>query len=69
MKQAAMERLPGISFMVDEESNRIVIVLDREKYGQAWEDFYDSLLLSLSEKEETLSLDEFKTQMQAEERL
>ena len=69
MAGGIQERLPGISFMVDEETNRIIIVLDKEKYGEAWEDFYDGLLLSVSDGEETLTLEELKAELKAEGKL
>ncbi len=58
-----MESLPGITFTVDDENNRVIIVLDKEKYAEIWEDFYDGLLLSLTDKEETISLAEVKAQL------
>ncbi|MEM6764769.1 MAG: hypothetical protein AAF655_07585, partial [Bacteroidota bacterium] len=66
MAKKELEKLPGISFMVDEETNRIVIVLDQDKYGEAWQDFYDGLLLEMTDREEIVTLEELKAEYKAE---
>ena len=69
MAKVALERLPGISYMVDEETNRIVIVLDKEKYGEAWEDFYDGLISELRKDEPTITIEKLKAELKAEGKL
>jgi len=69
MAEMTLERLPGISYMVDEESNRIIIVLDKEKYGEAWEDFYDGLISELRKDEPTITIEELKAELKAEGKL
>jgi hypothetical protein len=34
----------GIAFMVDERGRKTAAVIDLQRHGRAWEDFYDTLL-------------------------
>jgi hypothetical protein len=36
--------MEGIQFVVNEKGDRKAVVIDLEKHGQLWEDFYDTLL-------------------------
>ena len=36
--------LKGIHFVVDESGEKVAVQIDLKKYGNLWEDFYDTLL-------------------------
>ena len=36
--------LKGIHFVVDERGQKTAVQIDLKKYGELWEDFYDSLI-------------------------
>lgn len=35
--------MEGIRFVTNDEGKRVAVIIDLEKYGNLWEDFYDSL--------------------------
>jgi hypothetical protein len=35
--------MEGIRFVTNDEGKRVAVIIDLEKYGDVWEDFYDSL--------------------------
>jgi hypothetical protein len=35
--------MEGIRFVTNDEGKRVAVIIDLEKYGDLWEDFYDSL--------------------------
>lgn len=37
--------MSGIAFMVDERGRKTAAVIDLQRHGRAWEDFYDALLV------------------------
>jgi hypothetical protein len=36
--------MEGIQFVIDERGDKKAVLIDLQKYGELWEDFYDSLL-------------------------
>ncbi len=36
--------MEGIHFVTDDKGKRVAVLVDLEKYGQEWEDFYDQLI-------------------------
>jgi hypothetical protein len=55
--------MQGINFIIDEQSNKIAVVIDLEKYGELWEDFYDNLLATQRKDEPRESLESVKTSL------
>lgn len=47
----------GISFVIDNEGKKTSVLIDLEKHGELWEDFYDALVVRSRKKEprETLA--------------
>jgi len=35
--------MEGIQFVTNDKDQRIAVTIDLRKYGELWEDFYDSL--------------------------
>ncbi len=36
--------MKGINFVLDDKGQKVAVMLDLKKYGELWEDIYDSLL-------------------------
>lgn len=61
-----MEQLPGITYTTDRKNNRIVVVMDMERYGELWQDMYDGIIAEMRKGEPVLTLDQLKNQLKAE---
>lgn len=50
--------MQGIQYVTNDKGQRVAVMIDLKKYGELWEDFYDSLTARLRAKEprETLEL-------------
>jgi hypothetical protein len=44
MKNAQMNELEGIRFVVDASGDKVAVLIDLKQYGELWEDFYDTIL-------------------------
>ena len=45
----------GIQFLVDENGEKIAVLLDLQEWGDLWEDFYDILVSRSRAAEETVA--------------
>ncbi|HEY3763406.1 MAG TPA: hypothetical protein VGN23_16795 [Verrucomicrobiae bacterium] len=52
--------MSGIAFMVDERGRKTAAVIDLQRHGRAWEDFYDTLLVESRRKEPRESFESVK---------
>jgi hypothetical protein len=50
----------GVEFLVDDEGRKKAVLIDLKKYGEIWEDFYDTLRVKERESEPRESLEEVK---------
>lgn len=50
--------LEGIQFVVNTQSKKVAVLIDLEKYGELWEDFYDKLIAEQWVSEPRKSLEE-----------
>ncbi|MCK5719370.1 MAG: hypothetical protein KAH84_05390 [Thiomargarita sp.] len=55
--------MQGINFIVNDQQKQIAVVIDLEKYGKLWEDFYDNMLAKQRKDEPRESLDDFKAEL------
>ncbi len=55
--------MQGISFIVDEQKQKIAVVIDLKNYGELWEDFYDTLLAAQRKDEPREPLADFKAEL------
>ncbi|MGH7976074.1 MAG: hypothetical protein ACREDS_01065 [Limisphaerales bacterium] len=55
--------MSGIAFMVDERGRRTAAVIDLQRHGRAWEDFYDTLLAESRAHEPRESLESVKRRL------
>lgn len=61
--------MEGIQFVVDENGDKIGVLIDLKKYGELWEDFYDGLIANLRAEEPRESLAEVKKSLQQQGKL
>ena len=49
--------MEGIQFVTNDKGQKVAVMIDLRKYGELWEDFYDSLTARLraNEPRETLA--------------
>ncbi len=52
--------MEGIRFLIDEQGEKTAVQIDLVKYGEFWEDIYDSLIAQERQSEPRESLDEVK---------
>jgi PHD/YefM family antitoxin component YafN of YafNO toxin-antitoxin module len=59
----------GINFIVDGQQKQVAVVIDLDKYGQLWEDFYDNILAIQRQDESRESLSNFKAELLQQHKL
>jgi len=52
--------MKGIEFLVDDFGKKRVVLIDLERWGDLWEDFYDVLASESRKKEPTVFCSELK---------
>lgn len=55
--------MEGIQFVTNDKGERVVVQIDLRKYGDLWEDVYDSLMARNRAKEPRESLDSVKARL------
>lgn len=50
--------MKGIHYVTDDKNKRVVVQIDLRKYGELWEDFYDSMIADLRKDEDKTPLEE-----------
>jgi hypothetical protein len=55
--------MKGINFIVDEQKQKIAVVIDLKNYGELWEDFYDVLLAEQRKDEPRDALENVKAEL------
>jgi PHD/YefM family antitoxin component YafN of YafNO toxin-antitoxin module len=50
----------GVEFVIDNKGQKKAVTIDLKKYGEIWEDFYDTLLAKERESEPRESIKEVK---------
>ena len=53
----------GIQYITDDRGRRKAVVIDLEKHGELWEDFYDSLIARKRASEPRESLNSVKKRL------
>ncbi len=48
--------MEGIQFVTNDKNRRVAVMIDLQKHGELWEDFYDSLVARQRAKEPRESL-------------
>jgi hypothetical protein len=52
--------MKGIQFVVDDHGEKTAVLIDLQKYGELWEDFYDCLIARMRTNEPRESLAEVR---------
>jgi hypothetical protein len=55
--------MEGIQFVTNDKGERVAVQIDLSKYGDLWEDVYDTLTARKRAKEPRESLDSVKTRL------
>jgi hypothetical protein len=63
MKSIITSMMEGVSFVTNPRGKKIAVQLDLEKYGEIWEDIYDSLTARERAHEPKSTLDEVKARL------
>jgi hypothetical protein len=61
--------MEGIRFVTDDKGQKVAVMIDLQKYGELWEDFYDSLTMRLRVKEPRESLETVKKHLRKQSKL
>ena len=61
--------MEGIQFLVDESGEKTAVLIDLKKYGELWEDFYDSLTAHARADEPRESLESVKERLRQQGKL
>lgn len=61
--------MEGIQFVVDATGKKKAVLIDLEKYGELWEDFYDRLIAHLRVDEPRESLESVRAFLQQQGKL
>ena len=56
--------MKGVEFLVDDSGKKRAVLIDLERWGDLWEDFYDVLASESRKKEPTVSWSELKAEME-----
>lgn len=55
--------MEGINYVVNDKGEKTAVLIDLKKYGDLWEDFYDSLIAAIRSEEPRESLDAVKEKL------
>ena len=61
--------MQGIQFQINEQGRKTAVVIDLERYGELWEDFYDTLVAETRADEPRESLADVKAHLLAQGKL
>jgi hypothetical protein len=61
--------MKGIQFVTDEMGRKTAVLIDLKKYGELWEDIYDSLVVLKRADEPRESLESVKKRLQKQGKL
>jgi hypothetical protein len=61
--------MEGIQFVTDEKGQRVAVQINLKKFGELWDDFYDSLLAQQRAKEPRESLGSVRNRLKKQGKL
>jgi hypothetical protein len=61
--------MEGINYVTDDKNEKVAVQIDLRKYGELWEDFYDSLVAELRKGEEKIPLEDVIRDLKAKGKL
>lgn len=61
--------MQGIQYVVNDKGKKLAVIIDLEKYGELWEDFYDSVTARLRANEPRETLESVKKRLRKQGKL
>ena len=61
--------MEGIRFVTDDKNRKVAVMIDLRKYGELWQDFYDSMLARVRANEPRESLASVKKRLRKQGKL
>jgi len=61
--------MEGIQFVTNDKGRKVAVMIDLKKYGEVWEDFYDSLAARVRANEPRESLETVKKRLRKQGKL
>lgn len=61
--------MEGINYVTDDKNEKVAVQIDLRKYGEVWEDFYDSLIAEMRKDEEKIPLEDLIKDLKAQGKL
>lgn len=58
--------MDGVQFLINEDGEKIAVLLDLQKWGDLWEDFYDTLVSRSRAEEATVSWSDLTADLEQE---
>jgi hypothetical protein len=62
-REKGFDMLKGIHFVVDDRGEKKAVQIDLEKYGDIWEDFYDTIVAKERSEEPRETLEEVRQKL------
>lgn len=59
--------MEGVQFLINEEGEKISVLIDLSKWGDLWEDFHDMMVSRSRQDESEISWDELKADIELSE--
>ena len=50
--------MKGINYVTDDKNRKVAVQIDLKKYGELWEDLYDSMIAESRKHEEKIPLED-----------
>jgi hypothetical protein len=61
--------MEGIQFVTNDKGKRVAVMIDLQKYGELWEDFYDSFTAHMRKDEPRQTLASVKKRLRRQGKL
>lgn len=61
--------MEGIQFVTNDKGQKVAVLIDLEKHGELWEDFYDRLIVRLRQDEPRETLDSVRLRLREQGKL
>ncbi|MDI6769197.1 MAG: hypothetical protein QMD04_05925 [Anaerolineales bacterium] len=61
--------MEGIQFVTNDKGQKVAVLIDLKKYGELWEDFYDSLTARARSNEPRETLESVKKRLREQGKL
>lgn len=55
--------MEGIRYVTDDEGHKVAVLIDLERHGELWEDFYDQLVAEERKDEERIPLSQLRKRL------